>query len=125
MQFFLNRKNRKAEAGRIVAAEEVDKQRAKKIKDDREEILSAARTEANLEAIRTWKTKAGDLEEDNIKLGSKLDDVQSAAEVILRGFDILLNKAKVNEDGTLCIKVTQDEFTALRDDMRKLRQHTY
>jgi hypothetical protein len=130
LQFVMNRKGRKAEIARQDAATEKDKDDAE---ISRQKLLAESRIEAQKVALDSWKEAYGRLHDDSDdcerKYGecktklAQLCEATGALVEVFAGFIARMRAAQDSDSSVIVMKVSAQEFLALRAAISTVREH--
>lgn len=126
LQWLLNKRTRRAEEERQEAAKKLDEETRRKIKREREDAVEEALSKAQLNVFRVQDDRHRELKADYERTSTKLDDLQTVAEALLKAFDKMFYGAIIDDvTGMIMIKGAQEDIDDMRAQMRKARALIY
>lgn len=123
LQLVINRRGRKAEAGRQEAEAELSKAAAKKTEADRLALLAEVERKAYAAAERSADKRYAALEKDYGRVTQRLDALRDAVGPMIDAIDAIMAGIRPSTGNEVTITVTNAEIATVHTSVREARRH--
>jgi hypothetical protein len=123
LQLVINRRGRKAEAGRVEAETEAKKAEAKKTEADRLALLAEVERKAYASAEAAADRRYGNLEKDYEKCRAGLQELKDSVGPLIDAIEAIMARVVPLNGHDVTVTVTGAEIATVRAAIREGRRH--
>jgi hypothetical protein len=123
LQLVINRRGRKAEAGRLEAETEAKKKEAAKTEAERLALLSEVERKAYAAAEMSADKRYSTLERDYDRCTVALNELRNVIEPVLDAIDVIMAGIQPSIGDDVTITVTKADIITVRGSLRTARRH--
>lgn len=123
LQLIINRRGRKAEAGRLEAETEARKMDAAKTEAERLALLAEVERKAYAAAEASADKRYATLERDYERCAAELFELRNVIEPVLDAIDVIMTGIQPSIGDDVTITVTKADIITVRGSLRTARRH--